>query len=172
LRQPAQGAKWEGSSGTPFYQVAKDCQQRGDEFKYACLGINDSANTKALFNYAQDNNVEYLLDRDCQLSAAQDLIEKFVAKADYLYVTICLDALPANIAPGVSAPASLGISLEFIIQCLSTISQACNTNKVAWLMSDIAELNPSLDIDQRTAKVAARLAYEIIRLQQPRFGES
>lgn len=166
VRRPLENTNWAGTSGTPFYQASIDCHARKLNFNYACLGINESANTKALFNYAEANEVRYLLDRDCNTENANTIINDFVEQADYLYVTLCLDALPANVAPGVSAPAALGISLDFIIQSLTQIKHACTNNSTAWLMSDIAELNPKYDIDQRTAKVAARLAYEIIRLQQ------
>lgn len=165
LRKAAPSASWAGSSGTPFHQVASHCESRELEFQYACIGINDSANTPALFNYAHAKQVSYLLDRDCNSENVNALINKFIKRADYLYVTICLDSLPASVAPGVSAPAALGISLELIIQSLAQIKQACKANNTPWLMADIAELNPTYDIDQRTAKVAARLAYELVRLQ-------
>lgn len=170
LRCPPTNAHWLGSSGTPFYQASIDCQTRDIEFRYACLGIDQSANTTALFNYAKSQQVDYLLDEDCDKISADALIEKFLDKADYLYVTICLDALPAHVASGVSAPAALGVSLDFVIHSLKQVEKVCAVNKVNWLMADIAELNPRFDIDQRTAKVAARLAYEIIQLQNQNFS--
>jgi len=166
LRMPPIDAPWAGSSGTPFYQVAVDCEQRNIEFHYACLGINQSSNTKALFETANNLNVSYLLDTQCNPQSSLPLINEFIAKLDYLYITICLDAFPASVAPGVSAPAPLGISLMFTIDSLQKIRNACDKNNVKWLMSDIAELNPAFDLDNRTAKVAALLAYELIKLNQ------
>ena len=165
LRKPALGAHWAGSSGTPFYQVSQDCAQRGLAFKYACLGISEAANTQALFNFAQQKNVSYVLDVDCSTEANQALINKFLADIDYLYVTICLDVLPAATAPGVSAPSALGLPLKQMLVALKDIQQQCQQHNVRWLMADIAELNPDFDIDQRTAKVAARLVYELMKLQ-------
>lgn len=166
LRKPAKGANWKGSSGTPFYQVAKDCEKKNVPFRYACLGISELANTKALFNFAREHDVKYLLDDQCTLDTSETLIHEFLANLDYLYVTICLDALPASVCPGVSAPSALGIPMPFVLGALKQVYQACKLHKVKWLMSDLAELNPDLDRDQHTAKVAARLAYEIMRLNR------
>lgn len=166
LRKPAPGASWAGSSGTPFYQVAMDCQARGQDFHYACMGINPSANTRALFDFAESHQVDYLYDTECNSDDSLALLEGLLAKIDTLYVTICLDALPASVAPGVSAPAALGIDLAFVLNSLNQVKQLCQQHQVHWLMADIAELNPRFDIDHRTAKVAARLAFEIIELNQ------
>ncbi|MEM7359636.1 MAG: formimidoylglutamase [Pseudomonadota bacterium] len=166
LRKPAPGAAWAGSSGTPFYQVSQDCRARGQEFHYACMGINPSANTRALFDYAENQQVDFLYDTECTIDDSVAVLEGFLAKIDTLYVTLCLDVLPAGVAPGVSAPAALGIDLGFIINSLNQVKQLCDQHQVHWMMADIAELNPKYDIDQRTAKVAARLVFEIIELNQ------
>ena len=73
---------------------------------------------------------------------------------DWLYVSICLDVLPAAVAPGVSAPAGFGMPLAVLESLLKYLKQS---GKVRY--TDIVELNPKFDIDQRTAKVAARLVW-------------
>jgi formiminoglutamase len=60
--------------------------------------------------------------------------------------------------PGVSAPAARGVSLEVIEPLVDVI---CASGKLA--LFDIAELNPSLDIDQRSARVAARLVARVAK---------
>ncbi|RBP53034.1 formimidoylglutamase [Arenicella xantha] len=164
LRKPPVDAPWAGSSGTPFYQVAQDCAARELPFKYACLGVSRTANTRALFNTADKLKVPYLLDSDFNRSTSESLINQFIAEIDYLYVTVCLDALPASVAPGVSAPAANGVRLTDLLASLTMVSDACDKHSVRWLMADIAELNPKYDIDQRTAKTAARIVYDIIEL--------
>ncbi len=166
LRKPASKSGWIGSSGTPFYQVAESCAMHDQAFHYACIGISEAANTQALFHYAEEKAVPYLMDYQCEPKTSDTFIHEFISKIDYLYLTVCLDALPASVAPGVSAPSAYGISLPFVIQAIEQIHQACHQYNVQWLMSDIAELNPDYDIDHQTSKVAARIAYEIIKLQQ------
>ena len=85
-----------------------------------------------------------------------------LSAVDELYVTVCLDVFPANIAPGVSAPSALGISVEFVIQMIHWIAQSQSTFHYNWRLADIAEMNPNYDIDNRTAKLAARLIYETV----------
>jgi formiminoglutamase len=77
---------------------------------------------------------------------------------DCAYLSICLDVLPASVTPGVSAPAARGVSLETIELLVETVKA---TGKL--VVADIAELNPDFDQDNRTAKVAARLVYQIVR---------
>lgn len=157
LRDAAEG----GTSGTPFRQIAEDCGRRGIGFHYLCLGVSEAANTRSLFDYADAAGVRYLTDIECREERATPLLEGLVAEVDALYVTICLDALPASVAPGVSAPAALGIPVEFVIRCLRKLR--ATSPDTGWLAADIAELNPRYDIDGRTARTAARLVWELAR---------
>jgi formiminoglutamase len=158
LRSPSQ----QTSSGTPFRQIAEYCQTHHQPFHYACLGVAASSNTAALFNYAKQTKTQYLLDIDCAPNAAKQLLTPMLKAVDELYVTVCLDAFPAHIAPGVSAPSGLGISVEFVINMLHWIAQSESIFNYNWGLADIAEMNPTYDIDNRTAKLAARLVYEVL----------
>jgi formiminoglutamase len=158
LRLPSPSA----SSGTPFRQIAEHCQQNNTSFNYACLGVAESANTPALFNYANQLNVKYILDRNCSISAARTLLKPMLEDIDCLYVSICLDAFPASTAPGVSAPSALGISPTFVIEILHWLAYSQKEYEYDWHLADIAEMNPVYDIDNRTAKLAARLIFEMV----------
>jgi formiminoglutamase len=151
------------SSGTPFRQIAEYCQTHNQSFNYACLGVAESSNTPALFTYAKQTKTRYLLDIDCDIKAAKQLLEPMLTAVDELYVTVCLDAFPAHIAPGVSAPSALGISVEFVIHMLHWLAQSQSALNYHWRLADIAEMNPHYDIDNRTAKLAARLVYEVVK---------
>ncbi|WP_416138563.1 formimidoylglutamase [Halomonas sp. HK25] len=153
LRDPAHVR----SSGTPFSQIADDCARRGWPFRYACLGVSRAANTRGLFQRAADLKVLVREDRDFQparLDGIQRDLERFIARVDYLYLTIDLDVLPAAEAPGVSAPAARGISLALIEPLIESIRDSGKLR-----LADLAELNPGRDIDGRTARAAARLVH-------------
>ncbi|AGH42316.1 formimidoylglutamase [Paraglaciecola psychrophila] len=158
LRNPAK----QTSSGTPFRQIAEYCQAHHQPFHYACLGVASSSNTAALFNYATHTKTQYLLDIDCEPETAKKCITPMLKAVDELYVTVCLDAFPPHIAPGVSAPSALGISVEFVINMLHWIAKSESVFHYNWGLADIAEMNPTYDIDNRTAKLAARLIYETL----------
>lgn len=147
------------NSGTPFDQIACDCAARGVPFNYVCFGISDLANTAALFERARHLNVQYVLDIDMQeAQVAQRLsqLEQLLDAADDVYLTIDLDVLPGSTAPGVSAPAVLGVPLS-VVEAMVQRIRASDKLRAA----DIAEYNPSLDQDKRTARAAARLAYRL-----------
>ncbi|UTW02802.1 formimidoylglutamase [Amphritea atlantica] len=149
------------SSGTPFYQIAKQCEQKKYPFKYSCFGVSEVANSLALFNRADLLGVSYRKDSDMGVTALDEItnqLEQFIDDCDVLYLTIDLDVLPASEAPGVSAPASRGVGLEVLEPLIETIKSSGKLK-----LADIAEYNPVFDIDNRTARVAARLFYNIVK---------
>ena len=150
----------QSSSGTPFRQIAEYCRQAGMPFEYCCLGVSELSNTQALFEQARELDVRYLLDRQMQgwnLPAVEACLDAFLDGIDVLYMTLCLDVLPASQAPGVSAPSAHGVDVQ-VVEHLVRRARASGKLRVA----DIAELNPGLDQDQRTARVAARLLASLI----------
>ena len=140
------------SSGTPFLEMARAEAAAGRELRYAVVGISEPNNTRALFSAADRLGVKYLLDEESTPDAVQTFVADFLADIDALYLTIDLDVLPAAVAPGVSAPAAFGVPLPVIT---AVCRQAAASGKL--LHVDVAELNPAFDIDNRTARVAARL---------------
>jgi formiminoglutamase len=151
-----------GNSGTPFLQIHDHRQERGLPFDYRVLGISRYANTEALFRRADAVGVGYRLDEALQTPAgwdeAQAALARDLADCDAVYLTLCLDMLPGACAPGVSAPAPLGIPLAFAER---VVDQVMASRRV--VAADIAELNPAHDRDGLTARVAARLAARIAR---------
>ncbi|PQJ60261.1 formimidoylglutamase [Vibrio chagasii] len=148
------------SSGTPFNQISEYCHAHQWPFQYACLGVSAASNTKALFNKADQLGVWYEHDRDItQVNQIAQLVklQKFIADCDYLYLTIDLDVFPAATAPGVSAPAARGVSYEALAPFLEQILK--HSEKL--IIADIAEYNPEYDVDGQTARLAARLCWDI-----------
>lgn len=147
------------SSGTPFYQIYKDCLAKGLAFQYCCLGVSEIGNTQALFKRAQELNVSYMTDRQMPITAIASIehrLQQFMDQCDVIYLTIDLDVLPACEAPGVSAPAARGVQLAVIEPLIEHIKASGKL-----VMADLAEYNPKYDIDGRTARVAARLFHDI-----------
>lgn len=145
------------SSGTPFAQIAEASASYGQAFRYACLGVSRASNTRALFQRAADLQVLVREDHSIQadtLSARQAELADFCANCDIVQLSIDLDVLPACEAPGVSAPAPYGVPLRLLEPLLATIKASGKLGLI-----ELAELNPHHDIDQRTARVAARLVH-------------
>ncbi len=89
--------------------------------------------------------------------ACDNFLGPFVEKARFIYLSICLDVFAAHYAPGVSAPQVLGLLPH---QVLSSLEKLAKSGKVVAL--DIVELAPSLDQDDRTAKLAASLLSDFL----------
>ncbi len=156
LRKP----KNQGNSGTPFFQIAQACQETEKNFRYLCLGIRDDANTEILFTTARQLGVKYIKNEAFQmhyLATIQKEIRQFIATVDYLYVTIDLDGFSSAYAPGVSAASPMGFSPSVV---LSSLEEIIKTKKV--ISMDIAEMNPTYDRDEQTAKLAASLLHFIM----------
>jgi formiminoglutamase len=112
-----------------------------------------------LFERARALEVLWRLDEQLtadRLGETREALAGFVGSVDRVYLTLCLDVLPAAVAPDVSAPAARGIGLD-IVEPL--VDEVVRSGKLA--IADIAEMNPRYDIDARTARVAARLAARV-----------
>ncbi|WP_222983095.1 formimidoylglutamase [Flagellimonas meishanensis] len=148
-----------GNSGTPFYQIAKDCEKENIDFNYLCLGIRKDANDRELFQTAKDMDVVYVMSDTFQMHFLEEIntwINAFINNVDHVYVTIDLDGFSSAFAPGVSAASPMGFMPRIVIECLKTIMAS---GKLISL--DIAEMNPRYDVDGQTAKLAASLVHYV-----------
>ena len=148
------------TSGTPFRQIAEHLQAFNQPFHYCCIGVSRLSNTAALFDRANDLGVQIISDGDCNHKKWKKLVSQitnFIEQVDIIYLTIDMDCMPASVVPGVSAPAAYGINLGFVERAVKLIM---DSGKVK--IADIAEINPTYDIDNRSCKVAARLLSTIV----------
>ena len=161
LRDPLRGA----TSGTPFRQIADRYVAAGSAFPYLVVGINPSANPPGIFSLARQRDVQWFEDIECvttELPRILGALESFVGQRDYLYLSICLDAFPAAVAPGVSAPGVPGICPRTGMSIVRRIRELCESLDTRLLLVDIAEMNPRYDRDSMTARLAARLVSEVL----------
>lgn len=145
----------EANSGTSFNEMYKFCDRNKLAFNYYCLGVNRQSNSKTLFELANKLGVSYCFDDEVE--KASMLIKDCIATCDYIYFTLDMDAFKSDIAPGVSAQAKHGWSVELI---KSLITEIKSSNKL--VVADLAELNPRFDVEERTAKLAAEFTKFIL----------
>ena len=147
----------EPTSGTPFRQIS---EIDGKDFNYFVWGISAANNTRVLFAAAERLGVSYLLDEDLARLTVQEATNIAIKESENfknIHLSIDLDVLPASVAPGVSAPAALGVETLKIHAMALALAQ---TGKLR--LVDIVELNPKYDVDARTAKLAARMIHDIV----------
>ncbi len=155
------------SSGTPFLQIRDALAARGLPFRYLCIGISRAANTPALFATARECGVTWLTDEEIvwpKWEAARRAIDAFVESIDALQISVCLDAFPAAATPGVSAPAARGIAPDLALSLLGHLLGRAGHGKrdSRVVLAEVAELAPPFDPDGRTARLGARLVYDVV----------
>ncbi|MCY0905989.1 formimidoylglutamase [Arthrobacter sp. H14-L1] len=157
------------SSGTPFLQIATSERSVGRDFNYTVIGISEPNNTVDLVQTAADLGVRYLRDEECSSTnqaAVNEFVDDFLSRVDAVYLTIDLDVLPAHVAPGVSAPAALGVPYRVILAVCRRLARSPKLVHV-----DVVELNPRFDIDDQTARSAARLIHAIATEHAAQLGK-
>lgn len=144
------------TSGTPFLQI---CQEFSCGPDYTVLGISAPNNTQVLRDTAARLGVVVLEEDELTtLTPAQlhAFLQSRLAGLDALHLSIDLDVLPAAIAPGVSAPAAVGVELGIVRRIVKSAAASGVLRLV-----DVVELNPRYDCDGQTARVGARLFADI-----------
>lgn len=157
-----------GSSGTPFLQIAQAHEAADKRLDYSCIGIQPGGNTAQLFETAKRYNVEMLMADELyneNRTKCINFVNRVIFYNKFIYVSLCLDVFAHAYAPGVSAPQALGISPRQVIPMLHSLA---GSGKV--LSYDVAELAPNLDIDQRTARLAASMVHEILHHHIPIYS--
>ncbi len=142
------------SSGTGFWQIAQT-----EKIHSLHIGIQKNSNTLKLFDTAHQFGMKYILAEELffeNLPYISEKIDQFINEADLLYITICMDVFNASIAPGVSAAAYNGIFADAAF--MHSYKHLLKSEKLIAL--DVAEVNPKIDINDRTARLSASLINE------------
>lgn len=146
-------------SGSPFYMALENEVLKGENFIE--FGIQRHCNQKSLWEYARNKNIVTIPMEELRFGKA---VERFVqvytkleSIADRIVISLDLDSVCSAYAPGVSAPATEGFTPSEILQIIAFIAKQEQVISLG-----IYELNPSLDIDNRTAKLAAVTAYHFM----------
>lgn len=150
-RMPVDG---QATSGTGFWQIAQQ-----EKIYSLHIGIQRNSNTLQLFDTANQLGMQYILADELffdNLPEVYSKIDAFVEEVDLLYITICMDVFNAAIAPGVSASAYNGIFADSAFMLM--YRHMLRSEKLIAL--DVAEVNPTYDIQERTARLAASLVNE------------
>jgi formiminoglutamase len=140
-------------SGSPFRQALQHPSGRCRHYAVASLLPHSTA--PAHLHFIDEHDGRYLWNDDLSRDAVDRLYERAAAP---LMVTFDLDALDQTHAPGVSAPAAGGLSQDL---WLYAAYHAGRSPKVTSI--DLVELNPNVDVDDRTARLAALTVMEILR---------
>ena len=142
------------SSGTGFWQIAQE-----KDIHSLHIGIQRNSNTLKLFDTAHQFGMKYILAEEIffeNLPTIYPKINEFIEQSDVVYLTICMDVFNVSVAPGVSALAYNGIFADAAFMHLYKL--ILGSEKL--LAMDVAEVNPTYDTNEITARLAASLVNE------------
>ena len=142
------------SSGTGFWQIAQE-----GNIHSIHIGIQRNSNTLKLFDTAHQYNMKYILADELFFENLPNLYGKlndFISQSDVVYLTVCMDVFNVSIAPGVSALAYNGIFADAAFMHLFKL--ILSSEKL--IAMDVAEVNPTYDTNEITARLAASLVNE------------
>lgn len=141
------------SSGTMFKQILDEDKNT----QYMVCGIGRYSNTTELFKRAEEYKVDFFYEDDMSRAELQLAIDEFAQTCDIILLTICMDVIDIAHAPGVSATASFGLLPKQVREIIQIVMQHPTATTF-----NICEVNPDLDHDHRTEKLAAQLTNEAI----------
>lgn len=151
-----------GHSGSPFYQLAHEFPA---DFNYLCLGIQSAANPTSLFETAIQLKCTWMDMEDFTLSNWENIVkvlDHFCSNVNKIYLSIDMDGFSSAYAPGVSAPSPMGFSPELAFKILEWIAKSGKL-----ISMDVVELNPEFDMDNTTARLAARCVEFVLKKSYP-----
>ncbi|MTB64953.1 formimidoylglutamase [Streptococcus sp. zg-86] len=151
------------NSGTGFRQMFDDAQEEKRAFPYLVLGIQEHNNNLFLFDFvAKSEGIEFLTGLDMYKMGHENicqLVDRFLADKEKVYVTIDMDCFSFGVAPGVSAIQSLGVDPNVALIVLQHIVAS---GKLVGF--DVVEVSPPHDIDFHTANLAATFIFYMTQI--------
>jgi len=150
-----------GHSGSPFRQALE--HPSGLCRGYTVAGLNPPTVARAHLDYLTEHGGTAHFNTSISFTAVESI---YADREDATLVTFDLDAVDQAAAPGVSAPATAGLSPHVWLHAAYKAG-VCSTVRSI----DVVELCPPLDADGRTARLAARTVWEFLRGLARRLSE-
>jgi formiminoglutamase len=140
-------------SGSSFRQalehVSGHCQH------YAVAGLQPHSTAAAHLRFIESHDGDYAWANEVTHST---ISERYETLSGPTMVTFDLDAVDQAQAPGVSAPAVGGLDQDLWHHAAYHAGRCPQVTSV-----DVAELNPRVDVDDRTARLAALTVMAVLR---------
>lgn len=143
-------------AGTMFKQILESDDNAG----YLVLGVQPLGNTRATFNQADKLGAQYVLAEDLalrDLQSTQNVIDSFCEQHDHIIVSFCMESLSSFHAPSIVDASPFGLEPVVVRQLLWHI--VANEKVHSF---DISDVNPTIDENGKTTKLAAYLVAEVM----------
>ena len=146
-------AEGRGHSGSPFRQALEHPSGRCKA--YTVAGLLPHAVASAHIEYMRERGARAIWRDEIDATKVRDIAGGIDSPT---MATFDLDAVDQSEAPGVSAPGVGGMSAELWLMAAEAAGRNPNVKSM-----DVVELNPSFDIDGRTARLAALTVWRFMK---------
>ena len=140
-------------SGSPFRQALE--HPSGACRGYSVAGLQPGSVARSHLEYLRERGAEVLWRDGTDATAARELLGRF---GEPVMASFDLDAVDRAHAPGVSAPATGGVSARTWLDVAELCGRTAGVSSV-----DVVELNPGYDRDGQTAALAAATVWRFLR---------
>jgi formiminoglutamase len=141
-----------GHSGSPFRQALEHSSKAGRT--YTVAGLNPSSTAKSHLDWLKSHHGQAVFADELNSAKVHQLYHGLTGPA---MVSFDLDAVVAAAAPGVSAPGMPGLPVDMWLAAAEMAGRSKAVQSI-----DVVELNPIFDIDDRTARLAARTVWSFL----------
>jgi formiminoglutamase len=141
-----------GHAGSPFRQIIEHPSHCCAG--YTVAGLNRASVAKAHVDYLKERGAQAVFNHELDMQRIDLLIHRL---ADNAWVSFDLDAVDGSAAPGVSAPATGGLPPALWLHAAERAGRCKHVRSI-----DVVELSPRLDLDNRTARLAAATAWHFL----------
>ncbi|HUV14108.1 MAG TPA: formimidoylglutamase [Acidobacteriota bacterium] len=148
-----------GHSGSPFRQVLLHpsglCQS------YRVVGLQRHSNTSTHLAFVREHGGAVLFREELSEKQIPQLLD---SGRSALLISLDMDVVDQNYAPGVSAPAVGGLAQDLILDLAVSAGRSPNVRSF-----DLVEVNPGVDESERTSRLAAVILWKFLSgfLQRP-----
>ena len=147
------------SSGTPYRRALELPICKGD--RTVIVGTRPFANSSYYDQWLRERGVGTIsvdeFDDRSPMDIARDVLASLESRSSAIFLSIDIDAVTAGEAPGSSAAAPGGLRSREIIRFVREVARS---KKLIGI--DLSELSPPWDVQNMTAKLAARLFLEVV----------
>lgn len=140
-------------SGSPFRQALE--HDSGRCLRYTVAGLQPHSTARAHLDLVGEHGGEAIWRHELDAARIRTLADGLARPA---LATFDLDAVDAAAAPGVSAPNPGGLPAALWLQAAYEMGRSPHVASM-----DVVELNPALDLDGRTARLAALTVWHFLR---------
>ncbi len=148
------------NSGTSFYRLLKKYSKQIDFFE---VGVQDWCNSSQHFNWAVEHGAKIITLNEILGSGrtlSDFLAEKIlgqVRRDHEVALSLDIDGFPSSAGPGASQVFPIGLDPQELLKFWKNISVQFKPR-----LTGIYEVSPPLDLDDRTSRLAALFAHQII----------